>query len=58
MTLTLAQRAAKIQEHFKKIPPEVIQQDKEFYNEIWNLCGAIMDESTDGGQFVPSTPIM
>ena len=57
MTLTLAQRAANIQAHFDKIPQQVIQQDKEFYNEVWSLCGAIMDDS-DGGQFVPSTSIM
>jgi hypothetical protein len=58
MTPTLAQRAANIRAHFEKIPTEVIQQDKEFYAEVWNFCGAIMDDPTDGGQFVPSSPIM
>jgi hypothetical protein len=58
MRLTLAQRAAKIRDHYPEIPTEVIQQDRGFYDEVWSLCGAIMDDSTDSSQFVPSTPIM
>jgi hypothetical protein len=59
MKLSLAERAAKIREDLQKLPAGTIQQsNKQFFDDVWNFCGAVIDASEDGtGQFVPD-PIM
>jgi hypothetical protein len=57
MKPTLAERAAKIREDLQKIPTPTIQQHRQFFDDVWNLCGALIDAESDTGQFVPD-PIM
>jgi hypothetical protein len=56
--LTLPQRAAKIRDYYPQIPTEVAQQHRSFFDEVWNLCGAVMDSSADSGQLFPPSSIM
>jgi hypothetical protein len=57
MNSTLAQRVAKIREDFEKIPPATIQQNRQFFDDVWNLCGAVMDaEENSTGQFCTLRP--
>jgi hypothetical protein len=52
--MTLVERASKIREDLQKLPSETIQQNREFFNEVWNFCGAVIDATQDGGQMSPS----
>jgi hypothetical protein len=59
MKPSLAERAAKIREDLQSLPTVTIQQNKQFFDDVWNFCGAVIDASEQGaGQFVPSDPIM
>lgn len=50
----LVDRANKIREEVRKMPPEITQEHKLFFDEVWNFCGAVIDESEQGtSQFVP-----
>lgn len=42
---TLTERAVKIREEFQDIPITIIQEYRQFFDDIWNLCGAIVDAS-------------
>lgn len=42
---TLTGRAVKIREEFQDIPITIIQEYRQFFDDIWNLCGAIVDAS-------------
>jgi hypothetical protein len=57
MQLTLAERAEKIRDAFQKISPQTIQQNQQFFDEVWNFCGAVIDSQQDGGQLIPE-PLM
>jgi hypothetical protein len=55
MKATFGERAAKIREDLQQLPTAVIQQHRQFFDDVWNFCGAVVDAETggDGGQFVP-----
>lgn len=58
MKPTFAERATKIREDLQKLPTDVIQQNRRFFDDVWNFCGAVIDASEDGGgQFVPPSLI-
>ena len=52
MAKTLAERAAKIREDLQNLPTETTQQNKQFFDDVWNFCGAVIDAEEDGGQFI------
>ena len=59
MRPSLAELAAKIREDFQKLPNATIQQNKQFFDDVWNFCGAVIDDSEqDAGQMVPSGSIV
>jgi hypothetical protein len=41
MAKTLAERAAKIQEDLQKLPKPTIQQNKQFFDDVWAFCGGL-----------------
>jgi hypothetical protein len=54
MNPTIPERAAKIRETIQTLPTEVVQTNKQFYDELWSFCGAVIDAfEQGGGQFVP-----
>ena len=53
MKPTLPERAAKIREDLQKIPAATtVQENKKFFDDVWNFCGAVMDAEQEGGQFI------
>jgi hypothetical protein len=52
LTLTLTERATKIRETIQTTPTATVQANKQFYDDVWNFCGAVIDASEQGGQFV------
>src|SRR5580658_465391 len=55
----LPKRAAKIREDLQSLPTVTIQQNKQFFDDVWNFCRAVIEASEQSaGQFVPSDPIM
>ena len=40
---TLAKRAVKIREEFQDIPITVIQEHRQFFDDVWNLCLTIIE---------------
>jgi hypothetical protein len=55
MNFTLVERAAKIQADLQNLPSATIRQHKQFFDDVWTLCAAVIDgdASSDGGQSVP-----
>jgi hypothetical protein len=55
MNFTLVERAAKIQADLQNLPSATIRQHQQFFDDVWMLCGAVIDAdaSSDGGQSVP-----
>lgn len=55
MNPTLGERATKIRADLQHLPTAVIQQNRQFFDDVWNFCGAVIDAETgsDGGQFTP-----
>jgi|HubBroStandDraft_6_1064221.scaffolds.fasta_scaffold5456888_2 hypothetical protein len=53
MGRTLAERAAKIQQDFQNLPPETVQKNRQFFHDVWNFCGAVIESTQDdNGQFI------
>ena len=42
---TLVARAVKVREEFQDIPLTIIQEYKQFFDDVWKLCEAIIDAS-------------
>lgn len=42
MKKTLTAQAVKIRKEFQDIPLTIIQEYRRFFDDVWNLCGAIM----------------
>ena len=43
MKKTLTAQAVKLLEEFKDIPLTIIQEYRQFFDDVWNLCGAIIE---------------
>jgi hypothetical protein len=41
---TLTAQALKVREEFQDIPLTIIHEYRQFVDDVWNLCGAIIDE--------------
>jgi hypothetical protein len=55
----LADRASKLQTELQRLPLDTIQQNKQFFDDVWNFCGAVIDAFKEQrGQFVPTEPLM
>jgi hypothetical protein len=56
MNFTLVERAAKVQADLQNLPPATIRQHKQFFDDVWTLCAAVIDAdaSSDGGSVPPS----
>lgn len=52
MKPNLAERATKIQDAIQRLPKEVIRQNKQFFDDVWNFCGAVIDAPSEGGRQV------
>jgi hypothetical protein len=59
MKPTLTERADKILMLYEDLPATQDPTEKEFRKEAWSLCQQVKDReaSSDGGQFVPSSPL-
>ena len=49
MKKTLTAQAVKVREEFQDIPLTIIQEYRQFFDDVWNLCGAIIDEPEQEG---------
>lgn len=45
MKKTVVERAVKIREEFQDIPITIIHEYRQFFDDIWNLCEAIINAS-------------
>ena len=45
MKKTLTAQAVKVREGFQDIPLTIIQEYRQFFDDVWNLCGAIIESS-------------
>lgn len=43
MKKILADRAVKIRKEFQDIPITIIQEYKQFFDDVWSLCATIID---------------
>lgn len=50
MNPNLAERATKIQDAIRSLPKEVIRQNKQFFDDVWNFCGAVIHGPSEGGR--------
>jgi len=46
---TLAAQAVKVRKEFQDIPLTIIQEYKQFFDDVWNLCGAIIEDPEQEG---------
>ena len=40
---TLAAQAVKVRNEFQDIPLTIIQEYRQFFDDVWSLCGAIIE---------------
>ena len=58
MKSPLVERAEKIRKQVEAIDPKIVQANRQFFDEVWNFCGAVMDAENGGGQLVPDRSFM
>ena len=47
MKKTLAAQAVKVRKEFEDIPLTIIQDYRQFFDDVWNLCGTIIEDDPE-----------
>lgn len=56
MKPNLAERATKIQDAIQKLPKDVIRQNKQFFDDVWSFCGAVIHAPSEDLHKRPAAP--